>query len=189
MNFYVETPTGKYAYNSLNEVSAVDPAKRALRETRIAQLRAFLDARPDFKPSKLTGAGLIAWNTVKAALATAGAAEALTHVLQRGMNAGNPIQIPLATATYICCWDGRAPSVTTLLGTYPAGGITIMGWPQTDVMPDAPEPPTQAQIDAANALAAARLAAQNKWRTDAQAQIALGIPAYQAWIASNPYPT
>jgi len=64
-----------------------------------------------------------------------------------------------------------------------------MGWPQTDVLADAPEPPTQAQIDAAIAAAAARQAVQDQWRIDAQAQMQLGIPAYQAWIALNPYPT
>ena len=189
MNFYVETPTGKYVYFADNELSSVDGPKKVLRETRIAQLQTFLDNHPNFKPSKLTGAALIAWNAVKTALANAGAAEVLTHVLQRGMNAGNPVQIPLATATYACSWDGVAPNVNTLLGTFPAGGISFMGWPQTDVVPDAADPPTQAQIDAAIAAATTKQAAQEQWRVDAQAQIQLGIPAYQAWIALNPYPT
>ena len=188
MNFYVETPTGKYAYFAENELSAADGPKKALRETRIAQLRAFLDARPNFKPSQLTGAPLVAWNAVKTALANAGAAEVLTHVLQRGQNAGVPVQIPMTGATYACSWDGTAPNVNTLIGTFPAGGISIMGWPQTDQVPDAIDPPTQAQIDAAIAAAAAKAALQEQWRIDAQAQMQLGIPAYQAWVAANPYP-
>lgn len=188
MNFYVETPAGKFAYFATNELSAVDAPKKALRETRIAQLRAFLDARPNFKPSQLTGAQLTAWNAVKTALANAGAAEVLTQVLQRGMNAGVPVQIPMTGATYACSWDGLAPNVNTLIGTYPAGGISVMGWPSTDVLPDAPDPPTQAQIDAALAVAAARQAVQDQWRVDAQIQRQLGIPAYQAWVAANPYP-
>jgi len=189
MNFYVESPSGKFAYFATNELSAVDGPKKALRETRIAQLQTFLDNHPNFKPSKLTGVPLTAWNAVKTALANAGAAEVLTHVLQRGQNAGVPVQVPMTGATYACSWDGVSPNVNTLIGTFPAGGITFMGWPQTDVLADAPEPPTQAQIDAAIAAAAARQAVQDQWRIDAQAQMQLGIPAYQAWIALNPYPT
>jgi hypothetical protein len=189
MFFYVETPTDKLVYGE-NELSAVDAAKKALRAARVVQFRTFLDNRPNFKPSQLSGAPLAAWNAVKAALATAGSAEVLTHVVQRGLQADGrtPKQIALATATCIAAWDGTAPNVTTLLGSLPAGGIPFMGWPQTDVLPDAVDPPTPAQIDAANTAAAARAAAQVQWRSDAQTQISQGIPAYQAWVAANPYP-
>lgn len=95
----------------------------------------------------------------------------------------------LATPDFACSWDGRSSYVTTLAGTFPAAGIPIMGWPQTDVPPDPPVPPTQEQIDAAIAAAVARLALQDAWRAAAQAQMQLGIPAYQAWVAANPYPT
>ena len=183
MNFYVETPTGKYSYYADNELSSFDAVKKATRDTRVAQFQTFLDNHPNFKPSKLSGAALIAWNAVKTALATAGNAEVLTHVLKR-----NNIDIPLATATYACSWDGASPYVNTLLGTFPVGGISMMGWPQTDVVPDASDGPTQAQIDASIAAAVAKQASQAQWRVDAQAQMQLGISAYQTWLASNPYP-
>lgn len=137
MNFYVESPSGKRCYNADNELSAVDAPKQALRELRMSQLLAYIEARPGFKPSLLTGAALTAWNTIKAVLGAAGTAEVLTHVLQRGMVSGVPVQIPSAGATYACSWDGRSPNVDTLLGTFPAAGISFMGWPQTDVLPDA----------------------------------------------------
>ena len=39
----------------------------------------------------------------------------------------------LKPAVYACEWDGVAPYVTTITGQFPAKGIPMMGWPQTDV--------------------------------------------------------
>ncbi len=189
MLWYVKTPTDQLVYHDA-ELSAVDTVKASTRAARVQAVQDWIASHPNIKWSQLSGVLLIAWNVVKAALQAAGKAEVLTHVVQRGLmpDGRTPKQIALATATYIASWDGQAPAVTTLFGTFP-GSISFMGWPQTDVMPDPPDPPTQAQIDAANAAAAAKAAAQAQWRTDAQAQMTLGIPTYQAWLVSNPYPT
>lgn len=45
--------------------------------------------------------------------------------------------VDITLPEYRCSWDGLAPYVTTLEGTFPAEGIPIMGWPQTDVVPPA----------------------------------------------------
>jgi len=187
MLYYVKTPTDELVYDDV-ELSAADAAKRATFLTRVANIQAWLDANPGTKFSTLSGAALITYNAVVNFLKTAGASFILTHVVQRGGTAQTPGQINLSTATYAAMWDGKQPYVRTLLGAFPASGISFMGWPQTDVPPDPPTPPTQAQIDAAVAAAAAKQAAQAQWRIDAQAQMQLGISTYQAWIATHPYP-
>jgi hypothetical protein len=141
MMFYVVTPTDTLVYDEV-ELSAVDASKRATWRVRVAAVQAWLDAHPGVQWSTLSGVALIAWNTVKNALMTAGKNAVLTHVVQRGGTAQSPKQIALATATYIAQWDGISPFVRTLFGTFPAAGIAFMGWPQTDVAPDPPTPLT-----------------------------------------------
>jgi hypothetical protein len=187
MFYYVVTPTNNLVYHD-NELNLFDAAKKTTFDVRVAAFQTWLNNNFSTKISTLSGVALIAYNTVIAALKTAAKNAILTHVVARRLNVGVPNLINLSTATYIAIWDGISPYVTTVLGTFP-GSISFMGWPQTDVMPDPPDPPTQAQIDAAMAAAAAKQAAQNQWRLDAQAQMQLGIPAYQTWVASNPYPT
>lgn len=185
MNFYIETATDKLCFHAvefaprtqnqidrfLNKVDALERYKE--NHPKLLQ-------RKDPDPVKLAEL---------ASREQAVVDEVVDKLVLRGQNPDKSAkQVVLLNPIYLCAWDGRAPYVTTLIGTFPAAGITFMGWPQTDVVPDAPEPPTQAQIDAANAAAAAKLAAQDQWRIDAQAQMQLGIPAYQAWIAANPYP-
>jgi hypothetical protein len=150
-------------------------------------MQAWFDAHPGVKMSALSGAVLILWNAVKSALQSAGKAAILTHVINRGGTAQAPTQIAMTTATYIAQWDGIAPNVTTIYGTFP-GSISFMGWPQTDVAPDPPVPLTAQQIADALAAAAAKQALQDQWRADAQVNMQLGIQAYQAWAAANPYP-
>lgn len=188
MFYCVQTPTDFLVYQD-EDLSSQAPALRLTWRTRVAALQAWLDANPDAKFSQLAGAKLIAYTAAVSALKTAGANWVKTHVVQHGeASPGVPKQVALSTATYIGQWDGQQSFVRTLLGTFPAGGIPFMGWPQTDVAPDPPDPPSQAVIDAAVVAAAARQAAQDQWRVDAQAQMALGIPAYQAWYATHPYP-
>jgi hypothetical protein len=182
MLYYVKTPTGEIVYDDV-DLSVADAAKRTSFLNRVANMQTWLNANANVKFSALSGAALIAYNAAVAFLQTAGAQFIQTHVVQR-----NGAQINLATATYAGMWDGRQPYVRTLLGAFPATGIGFMGWPQTDVPPDPPVPPTQGQIDAINAAAVARQAAQDQWRVDAQVQLALGSAAFQVWFAANPYP-
>ena len=188
MFYCVQTPTDFLVYQD-EELSAQSTVLRVTWRTRVAALQAWLDTNPGVKFSQLSGVLLIAYTAVVNALKTAGGSWVKTHVVQRGeASPGVPKQIALSTATYIGQWDGSQPYVRTLLGAFPAGGVPFMGWPQTDVPPDPADPPSQAAIDAAIAAAAAKQAAQDQWRVDAQAQMALGIPAYQAWLATHPYP-
>jgi hypothetical protein len=186
MNFYIETATDKLCFHDVefaprtqNQIDRFINKVDALE--RYKENHPKLLQRKDPDPVKLAEL---------AAREQAVAVEVVDKLVLRGQNPDkSQKQVVLATPTYLCSWDGLAPFVTTLIGTFPIGGITMMGWPQTDTQPDDPVPPTQAQIDAALAVAAAKQAAQEQWRVDAQVQIQLGIPAYQAWIALNPYPT
>lgn len=47
---------------------------------------------------------------------------------------------PTKTPAFVCSWDGLAPYVTTLRGTFPLEGIPVMGWPQTDQPPEPGKP-------------------------------------------------
>jgi len=211
MLYYVKTPTGDYAFDG-NERSANDSAKEATALARLQAAREFFEARREVKWPQASAVQLAALAALRASVTAPGVAAIKAMRLRRGVQADGktPLDIDLSAVTYACAWDGVAPYVTTLVGTFPppaqqqvvwtdgqgtqqtgltfSGGIPMAGWPQTDMPPDPPVPPTQAQIDAANAAAAARQAAQDQWRTDAQTQIALGIPVYQVWVAANPYP-
>lgn len=60
--------------------------------------------------------------------------------------------VDITSPVYRCSWDGLAPYVTTLEGTFPEEGIPIMGWPQTDVPPDPPKEPTPEELDKSSML-------------------------------------
>jgi len=185
MNFYIETVTEKMCFHDVefaprtqNQIDRFINKVDALE--RYKENHPKLLQRKDPDPVKLAEL---------ASREQAVVDEVVDKLVIRGKKGdGSPNSIVLLNPTYLCSWDGFAPYVTTLIGTFPAGGITMMGWPQTDTQPDDLVPPTQEEIDAAIAIAAAKQAAQDQWRIDAQAQMQLGIPAYQAWIAANPYP-
>lgn len=211
MLYYVKTSSGDCAFDD-NERSASDPAKDATALARLQAAKEFFEQRRNVKWAQASGTQLTALAALRTLISAPGMAAIKAMRLRRGVQADGrtPLDIDLSSATYACAWDGVAPHVTTLFGTLPpltqqpvtwtdgqgrqqsgvtwSGGIPIAGWPQTDLPPDPPVPPTQAQIDAANAAAAAKAAAQEQWRVDAQAQMQLGIPAYQAWVAAHPYP-
>jgi hypothetical protein len=117
MHFYVKTPSGDYAYDTV-ELSASDAVKFATFQTRLAALRAWLDGNPNAKISTLSGGALAALNGIRALVESSGAAAVAAHVLQRGGAPGNPTQIPLAGATYACMWDGRSPYVVSLVKVF-----------------------------------------------------------------------
>jgi hypothetical protein len=142
MLYYVETATTKRAYAD-QELKSWDGIKGSLPKATLdarAQKQAVVDAalvtervkgKVSLKtPPKAVGDALTA-------LKMAASTELSTHVLPTfDKQQAKIVDLQLTAPTYACQWDGTAPYVTTLVGTFPAGGITIMGWPQTDVPPD-----------------------------------------------------
>lgn len=144
MLFYIENLKTKRAYAD-QELQAWDRIKGelpddvvAVREEKQAAIEAAIAVEEskgevDLKnpPKEITDKE----NELKAALVAELAAHELTKfdAVQQKTVADD-----LSAPTYACSWDGVTPYVTTITGTFPVEGISIMGWPQTDVPPDSP---------------------------------------------------
>jgi hypothetical protein len=81
-----------------------------------------------------------AWDREKGELRTVkntdAKAELASHAFEKfDAQQAKTVTEKLVAPTYSCEWDGLAPYVTTISGTFPKDGIPIMGWPQTDVPP------------------------------------------------------
>lgn len=120
MLWYVRTATSDRAYAD-QELKSWDGVKGTLPKATIDARRAKVDAGKQ--------------DELKAAFA----AEASAHILPTfDAKQSKVVDVALDAPVYACAWDGVAPYVTTLAGTFPAEGVPVMGWPQTDVAPDVP---------------------------------------------------
>jgi hypothetical protein len=142
MLWYVETATTKRAYAD-QELKSWDGIKgelpKAMVDSREQKLGAVGAAIFAEKAKGAIDARALpkAVTDRQAELRSALAAEVAAHVLPTlDRQKAKIVDVQLTAPTYACTWDGISPYVTTIIGTFPAKGIEIMGWPQTDVPPD-----------------------------------------------------
>lgn len=117
MFYYTETPTSKSACHDIE-----------LRPLALAWDAPLPDAQKFLVVSDMALVEKPAAKTAMAALVKA------KNLAREGAN------VSLATATVVIAWDGVSPYVTMLHGIFPPSGISMMGWPQTDVVPLPPPP-------------------------------------------------
>ena len=142
MLWYTKTASNYRAYDDA-ETNAWDHARGKLREDTFVARKAKIDAieiaydeekvkgevDPKAPPQKIIDKEL--------ELKTALVAETATHEVKKCDETLNrEVADDLTEPVYQCSWDGSAPYVTTLVGTFPEEGIPFMGWPQTDVPPE-----------------------------------------------------
>jgi hypothetical protein len=181
MNFYIITAADKLVFSDV-EFATRTQNQIDRYNNKLDALQRFLDNHPKLLQRKNPDPAKLAELAIRE---QAVAAEVVDKFVLRELKPdGTNKKIVLLDPVYVGQWDGLTPFVTTLVGTFPIEGIPFVGWPQTDIQPDDPPTPTQEQLDAAVAVAAA----QDQWRITAQTQMQLGDQIYYAWIAANPYP-
>lgn len=137
--FYIQLASGAISYQP-EELGAMDSHKLNVAENRLQALRNILEGNrwrkiadlPPLVATNLTNRV----NNLKADALTA----ILTHTVKRAsrLNPDQTDEIAVSDPLYACVWDGESEFVITLTGTFPVDGIPILGWPQTDVIPDPP---------------------------------------------------